>query len=66
VLLHRSHDPEALPPLQLHGSERDFTLRLPRLWLEAHPLTGTDLAAEIEYLDAVGIRLQVADDDGNR
>ena len=32
-------------------------LRLPRSWLDAHPLTRSDLDTEREYLDDVGMKL---------
>jgi len=57
VLLQRSHDPQPLPPLRLEAGERSLTLRLPSVWLEAHPLTQADLAAERELCAEVGVEL---------
>ncbi len=59
VLLHRSHDREPLPPLQLRADAHILQLRVPRAWLDTHPLTGADLLTEGEYLAEVGFTLEV-------
>jgi len=35
-------------------------LAMPEGWLEEHPLTATDLAAEVDYQNAAGMKLSVA------
>jgi len=57
ALLHRSHERAELPPIELAAADKTLQLRLPRSWLEGHPLIRSDLDAEREYLDEVGLRL---------
>jgi exopolyphosphatase/guanosine-5'-triphosphate,3'-diphosphate pyrophosphatase len=59
VLLHRSHDREPLPPLDLSVGERNLLLRLPRTWLDGHPLTRADLDTEREYFEEIGLKFAV-------
>ncbi len=59
VLLHRSHDPAPLPPMQFVADTREIELRLPKRWLDAHPLTRADLDTEREHLADIGFRLGV-------
>ena len=59
VLLHRSHEREALPVLGLSVGNAVMTLALPEPWLDAHPLTRADLESEQEYLDDIGFKLTV-------
>ena len=37
--------------------ERSLQLKLPKRWLDGHPLTRSDLDTEREYLDDVGLKL---------
>jgi hypothetical protein len=60
VVLHRSHEPESLPELQLVAEGNALTLALPRHWIEARPLLASDLAAEIRDFAGLGIALSVA------
>ena len=57
--LHRSRASAPLPPFTARGRDDSLSLRFPDGWLDAHPLTRTDLESEIEYLDAAGISLSV-------
>jgi exopolyphosphatase/guanosine-5'-triphosphate,3'-diphosphate pyrophosphatase len=59
VLLHRSHESDALPDLRLHADGDALTLSLPRRWLEARPLLHADLADEPEAFAALGIALRI-------
>jgi exopolyphosphatase/guanosine-5'-triphosphate,3'-diphosphate pyrophosphatase len=59
VLLHRSHEREALPVLGLSVGNALMTLALPEPWLDAHPLVRADLQSEQEYLDDIGFKLTV-------
>ncbi|MGH8029583.1 MAG: exopolyphosphatase [Arenimonas sp.] len=59
VLLHRSHEREALPILGLAVGNAVMELTLPEPWLEEHPLATADLASEQEYLDDIGFKLSV-------
>ena len=58
-LLHRSHDRDPLPPLELSVGEKSVQLKLPRRWLDGHALTRSDLETEREYLEDVGIKLGI-------
>jgi exopolyphosphatase/guanosine-5'-triphosphate,3'-diphosphate pyrophosphatase len=60
VVLHRSHEPESLPELQLVADGNTLTLALPRHWIEARPLLASDLAAEVRDFAGLGIALSVA------
>jgi exopolyphosphatase/guanosine-5'-triphosphate,3'-diphosphate pyrophosphatase len=57
VLLHRGRSRAPLPAIRLMPKGRTLDVRFPRGWLTAHPLTRADLALEVDYLRAVGIRL---------
>lgn len=59
VLLHRSHDPAAVPLHALQVQGNHLTLTLSRAWLKTHPLTQSDLDAEIDYLNSIGQVLKV-------
>jgi exopolyphosphatase/guanosine-5'-triphosphate,3'-diphosphate pyrophosphatase len=59
VLLHRSHESDALPDLRLHADGDALTLSLPRRWLEARPLLHADLGDEPEAFAALGITLRI-------
>jgi exopolyphosphatase/guanosine-5'-triphosphate,3'-diphosphate pyrophosphatase len=60
VLLHRGRSQAALPKITLTARMGSLDIGFPRGWLEANPLTATDLENEIEYLKAVGFRLRVS------
>ena len=60
VLLHRSHERDALPDPQLQVTVNSLTLKLDKTWLKAHPLTQSDIEAEQEYLHAIGYALTLA------
>jgi exopolyphosphatase/guanosine-5'-triphosphate,3'-diphosphate pyrophosphatase len=57
TLLHRSHERAELPPIELTVGERSLQLKLPKRWLDGHPLTRSDLDTEREYFDDVGLKL---------
>jgi exopolyphosphatase/guanosine-5'-triphosphate,3'-diphosphate pyrophosphatase len=57
VLLHHSRLPEQVPELRLSYHENRIRLDLPDGWLEAHPLTQTNLEQEANYLRATDYRL---------
>lgn len=57
VLMHRSHDRDPLPVVELDVDGDELLLRLPKRWLEGHPLTRLDLETERELLPGYGHRL---------
>ncbi|WP_374601551.1 exopolyphosphatase [Arenimonas sp.] len=57
VLMHRSHDRDPLPVVELDVDGDELLLRLPKRWLEGHPLTRLDLETEREQLLGFGHRL---------
>ena len=59
VLLHRGRERAALPPIKVFAGPRSLQLTFPGRWLAAHPLTETDLQQEVQYLQAVGLRLRL-------
>lgn len=59
VLLHRSHEATPPPSLTLAIDGDSLRLSVPGGWLDAHPLTRSDLEAEREYLAPFGLSLQI-------
>ena len=59
MLLQRARGSEALPAFELRTEDKALQLRLPQVWLDAHPLTRTDLEQERDYLKHIDIKLQV-------
>ena len=57
VVLHRSHEPDSLPELELHGRDDSLALSLPRGWIDARPLLASDLATEVRDFAGLGITL---------
>ncbi|MFH1600942.1 MAG: exopolyphosphatase [Pseudomonadota bacterium] len=57
VLMHRSHDRDPLPVVELDVDGDEMLLRLPKRWLEGHPLTRLDLETERELLPGYGHQL---------
>lgn len=62
VLLHRSHDAEAIPRLDASVAGNTFSLALDKRWLEQRPLLRQDLAAEPDYIVGLGVDLRVDPD----
>ena len=59
VLLHRSHDRDALPRITLTVDAKELKLRLPGDWLATHPLTREDLDNERNILSGIGYELSI-------
>ncbi len=57
VRLHRSRSPQPLPEFELRAAGSELELRFPTGWLDAHPLTRTDLEQEAALLSSAGFRL---------
>lgn len=57
VLLHRAHSDDGIGLATLKVDGRALQLRVDAAWLEAHPLTRTDLATEREELAEAGFKL---------
>ena len=60
VVLNHSRDAHEVPTPVLTVNGDDLMLAMPEGWLEEHPLTATDLAAEVDYQNAAGMKLSVA------
>jgi exopolyphosphatase / guanosine-5'-triphosphate,3'-diphosphate pyrophosphatase len=60
VLLHRGRSATALPRIELQAKGRSLEIAFPKGWLDAHPLTATDLENEVEYLKGGDFRLRVS------
>lgn len=58
VLLHRAHEADPIPLLELKADGASLTLILARRWLEARPLLKADLDAEPAIIAGLGITLQ--------
>ena len=59
VLMHRSHDRDPLPVVELDVDGDELLLRIPRRWLDGHPLTRLDLETERETLAGFGRQLVI-------
>jgi exopolyphosphatase/guanosine-5'-triphosphate,3'-diphosphate pyrophosphatase len=57
VRLNRSRSGAALPDIRIEAAKDQIHLSFPEGWLEEHPLTGADLAEEVESFRAVGFAL---------
>jgi exopolyphosphatase/guanosine-5'-triphosphate,3'-diphosphate pyrophosphatase len=60
VLLNRSRTLAALPEITATAEEALLELTFPQGWLDAHPLTQTDLESEREFLAAAKFELRFA------
>ena len=60
VLFNRSRSAAPPPALRLAAKARTLTLKLPRGWLKANPLTAADLQQEQSYLATAGFVLDFA------
>ena len=59
VLLHRSHEAESIPRLELRAANGTLAIALSPAWLDERPLLHSDLAHEPEGMAGLGIALQV-------
>ena len=58
VLLHRPHDSDDIPRLELSAKGNRLQLVLERDWIESRPLLRADLLAEKEGMPGLGITFQ--------
>ena len=59
VLLHRSHEAETIPKLELRAGNASLTVAFSRPWLEERPLLLSDLVHEPEGMAGLGIELRL-------
>ncbi|MDQ3228612.1 MAG: exopolyphosphatase [Pseudomonadota bacterium] len=62
VLLHRSHDGEPIPTLDLRIDGQQLALTLSKRWLESRPLLAADLAGESGDMADLGIGIDFVTD----
>lgn len=55
VLLHRSHDNEAIPRLDLTAADDRLDLVVSKKWIDARPLLRSDLVGEPEDMQGLGV-----------
>ena len=55
VLLHRAHDAEPIPKLELGADAEQLNLVVSRRWIEARPLLRADLIGEPEDMAGLGV-----------
>lgn len=58
VLLHRAHEADPIPLLELRADGTTLTLTMSRRWLEARPLLKADLDGEPTAISDLGVALQ--------
>jgi exopolyphosphatase/guanosine-5'-triphosphate,3'-diphosphate pyrophosphatase len=58
VLLHRAHDAEPIPKLELSVDGDKLGLVVSKRWIEARPLLRTDLIGEPEDMAGLGVTLK--------
>jgi exopolyphosphatase / guanosine-5'-triphosphate,3'-diphosphate pyrophosphatase len=59
VLFNRSRSNTELPPINITTNKQQITLQFPEGWLEAHPLTQTDLSIENDYWASLNYELLI-------
>ncbi|MBP6748555.1 MAG: exopolyphosphatase [Xanthomonadaceae bacterium] len=59
VLLHRSHEAESIPQLDVRVVGNVLSLSLPKSWLDERPLLRTDIEHEPEGIAGLGVELVV-------
>ncbi|MCI4567496.1 exopolyphosphatase [Lysobacter sp. CFH 32150] len=62
VLMHRSHEADAIPALKLTAAGNKLALTLPKRWLDTRPLLREDLTGEPEDIAGLGIALEIEAD----
>ena len=55
VLLHRSHDAQPIPQLDLTAQDEQLNLVVSKRWIDARPLLRTDLLSEPEDMAGLGV-----------
>ncbi|MEL1264974.1 exopolyphosphatase [Pseudoxanthomonas putridarboris] len=55
VLLHRSHDSETIPRLDLSASDERLDLIVDKKWIDSRPLLRSDLVGEAEDMQGLGM-----------
>ncbi|WCE04570.1 exopolyphosphatase [Pseudoxanthomonas sp. JBR18] len=55
VLLHRAHDQDEIPVLDLEATADDLRLTLDKAWIDARPLLRADLIGEADALPDLGV-----------
>jgi len=55
VLLHRAHDLEPIPTLELAASDVELRLLLDKEWIDARPLLRADLIGEADDMPGLGV-----------
>lgn len=59
AVLHRNRSSESLPHFEATAKGRHLGIAIPKKWLKLHPLTKLDLKQECDYLEAIGLTLEV-------
>lgn len=59
VVMHRSHEGEAIPRLKLRADKNALRLELSGQWLDARPLLRADLLGEQADIAGLGFKLQI-------
>lgn len=55
VLLHRAHEPDPIPTLELQAQDNRLSLILSQSWIDSRPLLRADLLGEVEGMAGLGI-----------
>ncbi|MFT4248379.1 MAG: exopolyphosphatase [Pseudomonas sp.] len=55
VLLHRAHEPDPIPTLELEAQDNRLSLILSQSWIDSRPLLRADLLGEVEGMAGLGI-----------
>jgi exopolyphosphatase/guanosine-5'-triphosphate,3'-diphosphate pyrophosphatase len=66
ALVYRSRLDLELPRIGCKATDSGYQLAVPSAWLDGHPLTATALEAEAEEWRALGLRLDVRAQAGDR
>ncbi|EGD07214.1 hypothetical protein XVE_4600 [Xanthomonas vesicatoria ATCC 35937] len=55
VLLHRAHESDPIPTLELTADDTRLSLILSQSWIDSRPLLRADLIGEVESMAGLGI-----------
>jgi exopolyphosphatase/guanosine-5'-triphosphate,3'-diphosphate pyrophosphatase len=58
VLLHRAHEPDPIPTLELTAEDKHLALILSLHWIDSRPLLRADLLGEVEGMAGLGIEFK--------
>lgn len=59
IIFHRGKPLQDFPQIRASAESRELTLRMPKGWIKAHPLTQADIETEARYLEDLFFELSI-------